>query len=170
MKTTILRLSTIFLLFNLLNSCDWMYNSPETKFVWVYKTKGDYRHLYTIRLSGEEESGVNLWTRDKTLWSGLNEDTIYKWRQNAANGYVISGPAKLTDIYLSLTYKEVLLKEIAMNNPGKPLPNDTLLKYVLDTNPYLEFYRCTNLGLEDSVKINEIIRNGEIEKYFERLK
>jgi hypothetical protein len=147
-----------------------MYNSPVTSIVWLYKTKGDYRHLYTIRFSGEEESGVNLWTRDKTLWSGLNEDTIYKWRQNAANGYVISGPAKLTDVYLSLTYKEVLLKEIAMNNPGHALPDDTLRKYILDTNPYLEFYRCPNLGLEDSVKINEIIRNGEIEKYFERLK
>src|SRR6056297_1604163 len=164
MKITILKLSTFFLIFNLLNGCDWMYDSPVTDNVWLYKTKGDYRHLYTIRLSDEKESGVNLWTSDKTLWSGLNKDTVYRWRHKAANGYVISGPAKLSDVYLSLTYKEVLLKEIAMNNPGKPLPNDTLWEYILDTNPYLEFYRCTTtFGLEDSIKINEIIRNDQIE-------
>ncbi len=171
MKSKILKLSTVILLFLFIGAgCDWMYNSPVTGIVWLYKTKGDYRHLYTIKMSGEEISANACWELDKSLWTGLNEDTIYKWRQNAANGYIISGPAKLTDVYLSLTYKEVLLKEIALNNPGHPLPDDTLRKYILDEDPYLEFYRCTDLGPDDSVKINKIIQNGEIEKYFERLK
>ncbi len=58
-----------------------------------------------------------------------------------------------------------------MNSPGKPLPNDILRKYILDKDPYLEVYRCiTTLELKDSIQINEIIQNGEIEKYFKRLK
>lgn len=58
-----------------------------------------------------------------------------------------------------------------VNNPGKPLPDDTLRKYILDKDPYLEFYECTTtLNLGDSVKINQIILRGEIEKYFKRLK
>lgn len=171
MKTTILKLSTILLIFNLLNACDWMYNTPVTGNISLYKTKGDYRHLYTINMSGDEISAVNLWTRDKTLWSGLNKDTIYKRRQKAANGYVIGESEVRTDVYLSLTYKEVVLKEIAMDNPGHALPDDTLRKYILDKDPFIEIYRCiTTFELEDSVKINEIIRNGDIEKYFKRLK
>ncbi len=122
-------------------------------------------------MSGDEISANNCWEWDKTLWSGLNEDTICDRRQNGANGYVLSESDRLTDVYLSLTYKEVLLKEIAMNNPGIPLLDDTLRKYILDEDPYQEFWRCTTtLQLSDSVKINEIIRNGEIEKYFEQLK
>ncbi len=63
------------------------------------------------------------------------------------------------------------MKEIAMNNPGYALPADTLRKYILDKDPYLEYYRCiTTFTLEDSLEIKEIILNGEIEKYFERLK
>uniref|UniRef100_UPI0032173E3B hypothetical protein n=1 Tax=uncultured Draconibacterium sp. TaxID=1573823 RepID=UPI0032173E3B len=165
-----IKLSVMFLLLLfIVVGCDWMYNSPVKYNVHIYKTKGDYRHFYTIRLSGDEN--FNLWTADKTLGSGLNKDTIYIWRQKAVDGYVISGPAKLSEVYLSLTFKEVLLKEIAMNNPGHALPNDTLQKYILDEDPYLEFWRCTStLQLKDSIRINEIIRNGEIEKYFQRLK
>lgn len=170
MKTTILKLSVIFLFLLFMGSgCDWMYNSPVLYNVDIYKTRGDYRHLYTIRLTGEEN--FNLWTADKTLWSGLNQDTIFDRRQYGANGYVLSETDRMTDIYVSLTFKEVVWKEITMNNPGHALPNDTLQKYILDEDPYLEFWRCTStLELKDSVKINEIIRNGEIEKYFERLK
>ena len=172
MKTTILKLSVMFLFLLFMGaSCDWMYDSPVLYNVDIYKTRGDYRHLYTIRMSGDEISANNCWERDKVLWSGLNEDTICDRRQNGANGYVLSESDRLADIYLSLTYKEVVIKEIAMNNPGHALPDDTLRKYILDTDPYLEFWRCTTtLQLSDSVKINEIIRDGEIEKYFEQLK
>jgi hypothetical protein len=170
MKTS--KLYSLLLFFVLVMAgCDWMYNSPVLYNVDIYKTKGDYRHLYTINMSGDEISAINCWTRDRTLWSGLNQDTICDRRQYGANGYVLSETNRLTDIYLSFTFKETVLKEIAMNNPGHSLPEDTLLKYILDNDPYLEFWRCTTtLQLSDSVKINEIIRNGEIEKYFERLK
>lgn len=170
MKTTILKLSTIFLIFNLLNACDWMYVSPVKYNVSLYKTKGDYRHLYKISMSGNEISAVNLWTKNKNLWN-LDSDTIYDRRLKTVSGYMIGESERPTDVYLSLTYKEIVLKEIAMNNPGHALPDDTLRKYILDKDPYLEFYRCiTTFELEDSIKINEIIRNGEIDKYFERLK
>ncbi len=172
MKSKILKLSTIILLFLFIGAgCDWMYNSPVLYNVDIYKTRGDYRHLYTIKISGEEISANNCWERNKVLWSGLNQDTICDRRQYGANGYVISETDRLTDVYLSLTYKEVVLKEIALNNPGHALPDDTLSKYILDEGPYLEFWRCTTtLQLSDSIKINQIIQNGQIEKYFERLK
>lgn len=171
MKSKILKLSTIFLLFTLIGAgCDWMYNSPVKYNVDIYKTKGDYRYLYTIGISGDEISAKNCWEKDRVLWTGLNKDTIYKRRQSGANGYLI-GRINLNDVYLSLTHKEVVLKEIEMNNPGNALPDDTLRKYILDTKPYLECWRCiTELELSDSVRINEIIKNNEIEKYFKRLK
>jgi len=171
MKQKIIKLSTMFLFMLMMGAgCDWMYNSPVLYNVDIYKTKGDYRHLYVIRMSGDEISAINCWERDKTLWSGLNQDTIYDRRQYGANGYIL-GRCNLSDIYLSLTYKEVVLKEIAMNNPGNALPADTLRKYFLDEDPYLECWRCTTeLELKDSLRINEIIQNGEIEKYFKRLK
>jgi len=131
MKPKKLQLIILILIFPLSFGCDWIYNSPVLYNVDLYKTRGDYRHLYTINLSTN----------------------------------------RLTDVYLSLTFKEIVIKEIAMNNPGHALPDDTLRKYILDKGPYLEFWRCTTtLELRDSVKINEIIRNGEIEKCFERLK
>ncbi len=171
MKPIFLKSSVIFLLLLFIGAgCDWMYNSPVTGNVSLFKTKGDYRCLYTISMSGDEISAVNLWTRNKKLWN-LDSDTIYDRRQKTVNGYVIGESERQTDVYLSLTHKEVVLKEIAMNNPGHALPDDTLRKYILDEDPYLEFWRCTTtLELSDSVKINEIIRNGEIGKYFEQLK
>ncbi|HCY00281.1 MAG TPA: hypothetical protein DG754_09105, partial [Bacteroidales bacterium] len=93
MKTKIIKLSIILIVFNLLNGCDWMYNTPVTGNVSLHKTKGDYRHLYMIRMSGDEIWAKNCWERDKTLWSGLNEDTIYTGRQKVVNGYVLDGPA-----------------------------------------------------------------------------
>ena len=171
MKPKKLQLIILILIFPLSFGCDWIYNSPVLYNVDLYKTRGDYRHLYTINLSGDEISAINCWERDKTLWSGLNQDTICDRRQYGANSYVLSETNRLTDVYLSLTFKEIVIKEIAMNNPGHALPDDTLRKYILDKDPYLEFWRCTTtLELRDSVKINEIIRNGEIEKCFERLK
>ncbi len=84
--------------------CDWMYVTPVKYNIDLYKTKGDYRHLYTIDMEGDKISAISCWTRDKVLWSGLNKDTIYKRRQKVANGYVI-GRYRPTHVYLSLTYK-----------------------------------------------------------------
>lgn len=161
----------------LLAGCDWFSNDPSTlNGIYLYKTKGDYRHLYEIRMVGDNIIGSeHLWSfyNPDELLSILNTDTIYNGRQKMANGYVLDDAAHyIEDVYLSLSYKDVLLKEIAINNVGKQLPNDTLRKYILDVDPYVEFYEAKNpaLHLSDSLRINQIILDGEIDKYFERLK
>ena len=54
------------------------------------------------------------------------------------------------------------------------MPHDTIRKYIIDKDPYTEFYRnktdVKRFTLEDSLEIREIILNGEIDKYFEKLK
>ncbi len=169
MKIKISKLIVIIFAFSF--GCDWMYVQPVTGGVFLYKTKGDYRYLYDIYMSGNEISAVNFWGHGNTIFASLDKDTIYDGRQKVVHGFILDEDANLADVYLSLTHKEIVLKEIVTNNPGKPLPDDTLRKYILDKDPYLEFYECTTtLKLGDSVKINQIILRGEIEKYFKRLK
>ena len=45
-------------------------------------------------------------------------------------------------------------------------------QYILDEDPFLEIWRegSRNFGIWDSTRINEIIDNGEMEKYFGRIK
>ncbi len=146
----------------------------------IYKTNGDYFNLVDVGMKGDE------FIRTETLWNNryntfvkmkvVDGDTIYPNRYRLAGGYSLDLEALVgSDVFLSLTFKEYLLKEIGM---GKNLSHDTLIKYILDRNPYIEFYRETSNPKtflppdieDDTAKINSIIRNGELEKYFERLK
>lgn len=50
---------------------------------------------------------------------------------------------------------------------------DELQNSIIDADPFIEYYMALKPGrfvIGDTAQINEIIRNGEIEKYFERLK
>jgi hypothetical protein len=75
-----------------------------------------------------------------------------------------------------MTHKEHLKREVINSEMelGVSVSGDTLRKYIIDKDPYTEFYRnktdVKRLYLSDSLEINEIILNGEIDKYFEKIK
>ena len=55
---------------------------------------------------------------------------------------------------------------------------DSLLKLVIDFDPFLEYYECKDSKIDwfhnengiDTTKLNEVINNNELNKYFNRLK
>lgn len=142
----------------------------------IYKTNGDYFDLVDVGV----KNGNIIW--EIGLFGGqslefTDTDTVYKSRIRLANGYILDTEASSKyDAYLSLSFKEYYLKEL--KTEGHTLSKDTLRKYILDTNPYKEYYQETKYPqkylppniLNDTAEINTIIRNGELEKYFERIK
>jgi hypothetical protein len=100
-------------------------------------------------------------------------DTIYKHRIKLINGYILDWEAdEKYDVFLNLSFKHHIILEAKYGTIC--LSNDTLMKYIIDKSPYIEFYRETEVPKRfthpDTSQINEIIRNGQIEQYFERLK
>lgn len=166
-----------FLLFSLLAmlvSCDK--TEADYPGISIYKTNGDYFELVDVGVDKGKITRIPTAHYLSTLlFSTL--DTAYKARIRLANGYVLDLEANVkNDTYLSLTWKELFLKEI--KSGGHVLTADTLTKYIIDTNPYKEFYRETKYPqkylppniLNDTAEINTIIRNGELDKYFEHIK
>lgn len=147
----------------------------------LYKTKGDYFDLVTIGMKGDEIYSINGFWNDRydAITSGMeikNNDTVYTGRYKLPEGYTIGSAEGLQSVFLNMTFKEYLNREIinARKGLGVIIPEDTLRKYILDKDPYLEFYRnntdVKRLKLSDSLEIKEIILNGEINKYFNKLK
>ena len=72
------------------------------------------------------------------------------------------------DVFLDLTFKAHLKRELINSDLGLGIavPHNTLQEYILDQDPYIEFYQnrtnVKRLYIEDSLVINEIIINGEI--------
>lgn len=142
----------------------------------IYKTNSDYFELVDIGVkNGKIIRKANIYHGSSLEFS--ESDTVYKRRIRLANGYILDTEANVNDdAYLSLTWKVLFLKEI--KTIGHILSNDTLQKYIIDTNPYKEFYQETKYPqkflptdiIKDTAEINAIIRDGDLGKYFERKK
>ena len=133
--------------------------------VSVYKTRGDYFDKITV--------GIN--DKDKIFrgpFDSFKDDTIPKNRARLINGYVLDAEGDLKyDAFLNMSIREYnnWLEEYDMDY----LPNDTAWKYMLDKDPYIEYYRAKDrdmfIGL-DTTGLNQIILDGQLEKYFNKLK
>jgi hypothetical protein len=143
----------------------------------IYKTRGDYFNLATIGMKNDEifrtTGYLHSFGKESCKLIVQNGDTINKYRHKLAEGYVLDGEAdERYDVFLSLSFKDYLNKEISLN--VLTLPHDTLKKYILDRDPYIEFYRnkvdVRRFEMEDSLEINELIKNGTLEAYFEKVK
>lgn len=142
----------------------------------IYKTNGDYFELVDVGVDNGKITRIpTAHYVSSLLFSTL--DTAYKARIRLADGYVLDLEANAkNDTYINLTWKELFLKEVKTG--GHVITADTLTKYIIDTNPYKEYYRETKYPqkylppsiLNDTAEINAIIRNGELDKYFERIK
>lgn len=181
MKPKILTLSTILLIFTLSFSCDILKTEDDYPGVSIYKTKGDYFNLVDIGMKGDKIFRTNsFWNSRNNSYHFLefrNNDTIYTQRYRLQNGYILDSEASLDhDVFVDLTHKEHLKREKINSGLGLgvAVPQDTLRKHILDQDPYTKFYKnrtdVKRLYIEDSLEINEIIKNGEIDKYFEKIK
>ena len=134
----------------------------------VYKTRGDYFDLARMWMDGNKIVAHFSATEKMVI---LENDTVfYPPRMRMSNGYVLDAGAALNDVYLSITWKEMYEMEQKYNT--RSLPEDTLRKYILDKNPYIEYWgenKC-ELQIEDYARINELIEDGELHKYFKRIK
>lgn len=172
---------SILLFIILFVSCSILETEDQKPGIALYKTKGDYFDLVTIGMKGDKiymmprywNHGLNSISKGMEI---IDMDTIYTRRYKLPQGYVLDAEGGLKVVFLNMTFKEYLNREIinAEKELGVIIPEDTLRKYILDRDPYLEFYRnntdVKRFELSDSLEIREIILDGEINKYFDRLK
>ena len=142
--------------------------------VSVYKARGDYFDKLNVGIKN------NKIFRTPYVKVGGNviiteTDTIWKLRKNLVKDYVLESGGNLKyDAFLDISFKELLIWQEKYGETS--FCSDTAWKYMLDQDPYIEFYRAkdnemfTNEGNLDTTGLNKIILDGKLEKYFNKLK
>jgi hypothetical protein len=139
----------IFLSVLIVSSCEWFLRPGPCDAsgpIIVYKTKQDYSNNITIQLSRDHT---------KITCTPGHADAAHQRPIQLANGYLFK--RMCGDAVLSLTYDEFI-------KSTKSYSHEELLSMVIDTDPYLEKYECCECTGYDTVKINNIIRNGLLGK------
>jgi len=132
--------------------------------LWIYKTNSDYSNKVSVELASDKSKIIAA--------PGPHDvDTTSNWPQKLVNGYLLNGIFGGSNTgFLSLDKKDYYDWPLY---PG----SDSLFKLIIDKNPFVElyFYRdenndfSNNNGL-DTAKMNLLIKDGQIEKYFKRIK
>jgi hypothetical protein len=170
MKTITQHLTILFFALIFSTGCDKEQKdiySSWYPYAVIYKTKGDYFNY------------VNTWGKDRgpsTIKFKIeNGDTLYMGRWRLNDDYVIAVEATPNDYYTNITFGELIgYKDKSPDRTYFPI--DSMFKRVIDKDPYLEFWvplvNGTFIGLDSSLVpiINDYIENGELEKYFKRVK
>ena len=171
MKTTILKISFIFLFLSLMGAgCEK--DKPEAlgPGLTIYKTSNDYFNNASINLM----DGKVYYLPDIPIETDGNGIVHHKFRVKLANGYILaSGDHSIYTAFLSYTVEEYYnMMEVQKIHPSF----NELQNNIIDSDPFEKYYYDTipygsgGFEFKDTAKINEIIRNGEIEKYFKKLK
>ena len=127
--------------------CNILGTEDQAPGIALYKTKGDYFDLVNIGMKGNEIYSIpGFWNGRYNAIRGLeikNNDTIFTGRYKLPDGYVLSYSEGLQSVFINMTHKEYLYREMANAQEGTGIivSMDTLRKYILDKDPYLEFYR-----------------------------
>ena len=149
--------------------------------VSVYKTRGDYFDKLNVGIKNNKifrtPSFFSSIYRDSEKKIPFTEDTAYKLRKKLVNDYVLESGGNLKyDAFLDISFKE-LFKMKEQYGENYYICIDTAWKHILDRDPYTEFYRVKdnemfrNLdGSPDTTGLNQIILDGQLEKYFNKLK
>jgi hypothetical protein len=139
----------------------------------VYKTKADYFNY--VNVWGDNISAPSTLTlKDTDRIAVVGNDTIYKLRWRLEDNYVMDLVVHQSDGFTDMTFAEIVsYNEKHPEEGGYPLYD--IFKRVIDKNPFLEFYRDENHVFfkgdsADISKVNQLIRDGEMEKYFKRIK
>ncbi|MCY1722823.1 hypothetical protein OU798_20920 [Prolixibacteraceae bacterium Z1-6] len=157
-----LKLLTLALISLILSSCFlFNFDSPDD-LIEIHKFKGqDYSNYVPVSLTDDKtkiHSAPGLWPT--------------QWPVKLVNGYYLNGALGENSGYVSITIEDY-------NENYTKIGIDSLNKLVIERDPYLEFYRgdLDDFWVEeggyygiDTAAINNLIRNGNLEKYFNRLK
>jgi hypothetical protein len=170
MKPKKLRLIILILIFPLSFGCDLIKTEADTPGISIYKTKGDYFNYITVGMKGDEVFRIYHYYSDSKMIVNKN-DTIYRFRWQLPNGYILDAEAdERYDVFLNITCKEQFYREMR----GVPFTYDSIRRHIIDKDPYLEYYRFRKdlpvMDMDDSLKIRQIVLDGEIDKYFEKVK
>ncbi|MCK4664519.1 MAG: hypothetical protein KAT68_16740 [Bacteroidales bacterium] len=167
------------------SSCDKI-KTEEDQYpgVSVYKTRGDYFDKVTVGIIKDENRIFRTpYVRINTPYHSGNlflteTDTIYKFRKKLVNDYVLDGEGDLEhDAFLNISFKELLIWQEKYGETS--FCDDTAWKYMLDKDPYIEFYRAkdnemflnpTDTSILDTTGLNQIILENRLEEYFTKLK
>lgn len=162
----IIKLSLLFfiIVINLCFSCEKENSGEDT--IWIYKTKNDYSDKVPVQLS-KDKSEI------KSFPGPYDVDNRRFKPLNLIKGYYLNGSLGPNTGYLSLTIEEYSKYET-------PLSRDSMYSLLIDKDPFIKFYaRYDDKGFRnenvspygiDTAKINDIIRQDELDKYFERMK
>jgi len=178
MKSIFLKPFFFIIIFSLIvTTCDLFTDQAIAPGISIYKTRDDYFTLIDIGMKGDRIFRTSSYSQDVNKFYFRDNDTIYKYRIRLVDGYILDFEAdERYDVFLSLSFKECMNLEVEYNQLC--LPPDTLRKYIIDKDPYIEYYRdmaeprLFNYVVEkvDTSEINQIIRDGKLEEYFTRLK
>lgn len=163
-----------FLAFGLLTNCDKTEERDDygELHMIVYKTKADYFNY--VHTWGDNISAPSTLTlKDTEQIAVVEKDTVYQLRWRLEDNYVMEIAIHQDDSFTDMTYAEIVAYN--ENHPEEfhyPLPE--IFKRVIDKDPFLEFYRDENHVFfkgdsADISKVNQLIRDGELEKYFKKI-
>lgn len=155
-----------------ISGCGWGENDRGPK-ASIYKTNEEYFRFVNTWGTTNAPTSLNTNTSRIKIENG---DTIYTGRIKLFNGYVLAIEHAPNDYFTDITFGEL----VKYNESHQSFPKDSMFDRVIDKDPYQEFYVAKDYGFEitkisedDSLvmeQLNEIIRNGELEKYFDRVK
>ncbi len=169
-KRTALSIVSLIALF--LGGCDNK-NENDYQGVSLFITKGDYYDFVTVGLR-DNQLIRGLYT--DLRYTVVGSDTINLRRTRLTNDYIIDVNGDyIHDAFINFRFND-FIKWIETYN-SYSLPPDTIWKYMLDKDPYIEFWRVKDnemflspSGTLDTTGLNQIILDGKIEDYFNRLK
>ena len=136
----------IFLCFS--TSCAVQAPGPgaATAPVLVYKTKKDYRNRVSVMLSEDKKT--------ITAYPALS-DVPFQKPFELADGYLLK--RMVGNAFLSLSIEEY-------TGSTHKYTADELLELVVDIDPYLELYDCSNCSEGDTASINFLIRKNKLSR------
>jgi hypothetical protein len=134
-------------------SCDSGRDQDGT--IHVHKPKQDYSSYVPIELSPDK-------TKITSAPGGGGPPL------RLVQGYFLGSTMGINTAYLSLTHEEY-------NSHDPLLSVDGLYKYILEPDPFLEYYVSEDIKLRnedgiDTVFINDLIRESKLTEYFNQLK
>ncbi len=164
--------TTLSILLLVFFSCDKISTEADHPGVCLYLTKGDYYNLITV---GIKDGKIVRGTYNALRYIVVDGDTINLKRAKLINNYILDAEGNhKNDAFINVTFNEFITKY-----DGLYIPQDTIWKYMLDLDPYTEFWRAkdneafqnrTEISVLDTIGLNQIILEGRIEEYFTRLK
>jgi hypothetical protein len=127
----------------------------------VYKTKMDYYENVPVMLSADKKKIVSY-----PAQSDLKRGGEFTYPTKLKNGYLLDNRGiGLNTVFLRFSYADYF------NMDNIPTA-DRLLNYILDDDPFVEFYEVGQRGdyTDIEAQINEIISKNQLKKFQNQIK